>query len=388
MKTLRLFIPGNFEDAHLYMGHLVVFTTERDVGLIEIEALTGRLETKYPQWRGLLKFAFARNDWLTGGVVGALSRSPLVADALNQAVDQLAGAELGVDDETVAFEPLSEFSQDADLVLDAVFYGRRLYLATTSGLFDYDIDWNALLVRNSRRRVEARCVNASAEYGAINASCEDDGLFTGYDEFGWRGYGSDGSSGLVQTATKSLRSAWYGTDLVNYETPAEAELLQADVEEVSVDSDGGAFPARDRKVVTRFTGTSNEISTLLADLARAEQIPKSDVQFIWNSSRAFFINTYEHGFFTAVKTGTSAGGTRFTRHGEANGRVIAVHPCAAGWIVETDFRAHVLSGGELVELLDQEPLSVRTFEGSKRYRRLVAVTVEDGLHLVSLIEDF
>ena len=43
---------------------------------------------------------------------------------------------------------------------------------------------------------------------------------------------------------------------------------------------------------------------------------------------------------------------------------------------------------ELTELLDTEPMSVRTFEGSKRYRQLIAITVEDGVHLISAISPF
>jgi len=48
----------------------------------------------------------------------------------------------------------------------------------------------------------------------------------------------------------------------------------------------------------------------------------------------------------------------------------------------------VLSGGQLVELVDEEPLSVRTFAGSKRYRRLIAVTMESGVQLISAIDRF
>ena len=94
MKILRLFVPGKFEDAQLYMGHLVVFTTERDARLVELQDLTTRLEARYPSWKGVLTFAFARNDWLTGGVMTALTQNPSLASALNTAVDEVAEAEL------------------------------------------------------------------------------------------------------------------------------------------------------------------------------------------------------------------------------------------------------------------------------------------------------
>lgn len=386
MRTLRLFIPGSFEDAQLYMGHLVAFTSEGDAQLVELEPLTNRLETRYPAWKGLLTLAFARNDWLTGAVMTSLARNQVFADAINAVAEQVAGTELQLSDHDVALLPLAGFEQDGDVILDTSFYGARLYLGTTAGLFDYDIDWQERTVDRSRQRLDARCVGTAAEYGAVNASCEEEGLFTAYDEFGWRSGSENGSLELQQTAPRSMRASWFGTDLVNYESPAALALLRASVEDVTPDA--AAIP-RKRKVVTRFSSPTHELDALISDLTAQSGVASDDLQFVWNSSRAFFINTYSHGFFTAVKTTTTASGNRFTHHGEADGRVVAVHRFPPqGWVIETDFRAYLWAGGELIELLDAEPMSVRTFEGSKRYRQLIAVTVEDGLHLISAISPF
>ncbi|HTA34377.1 MAG TPA: hypothetical protein VK721_13230 [Solirubrobacteraceae bacterium] len=380
-KILRLFLPGSFEDAQLYMGHLMVFTTERDTRLLELEALTSRLEAQYPQWQGVLRLAFARNDWLTSGVTKSLAQNPLFASALNVAFDQVANTQIALDDGDFALQPLHNFKQDADVILDTVVYAQRLYLGTTAGLYDYDIDWQELSVGAQRRRIDARCVSATAEYGAINASCEDEGLFTGYDEFGWQGLRNEAT--LIRTAERSVRAAWLGTDLVNYESPTTPELLSASVEAVT--TDGGAADWK-RKVVTRFSRPTRELDDLVTELCVQRKVDPPDVQFVWNSSRAFFINTHSHGFFSAVRA--SERDIRFTRHGAADGRVIAVHRYSGGWVIETDFRAYVLARGHLIELLDEEPLSVRAFEGSKRYKRIIAITVETGVHLISIIDTF
>jgi hypothetical protein len=386
MRTLRLFLPGSFEDAQLYMGHLVVFTSDGDAQLVELEALTNRLETRYPAWRGLLTLAFARNDWLTGAVMTSLTRNEDFADALNVAAEGLAGTELELGDDDVDLLPLHGFEQEGDVILDTVFYGARLYLGTTSGLFDFDIDWQERTVGRSRQRLDARCVAAAAEYGAVNASCEGEGLFTAYDEFGWRSHSTNGSLALQQTAPRSLRASWFGTDLVNYESQSALELLRASVEEVTPDSDD--IP-RKRKVVTRFSRPTHDLDALVSDLTVQRGVAREELQFVWNSSRAFFINTYNHGFFTAAKTTTTPSGNRFTHHGATDGRVVAVHRFPPqGWVIETDFRAYLWAGGQLSQLLDKEPMSVRTFEGSKRYRQLIAITVEEGLHLVSVIRSF
>jgi hypothetical protein len=48
----------------------------------------------------------------------------------------------------------------------------------------------------------------------------------------------------------------------------------------------------------------------------------------------------------------------------------------------------VLTRGHLIELLDKEALSVRAFEGSKRYKRIIAITVVTGVYLISIIDIF
>lgn len=382
-KLVRLFVPGSFEDAQLYMGHLVVFTTDRDVRMLELESLTRKLENRYPDWLGAMTLAFARNDWLHSSAVKSIAANRSFADALNAAFDGLASSELALATDDFALTPLRGFSQEADVVLDTVLYAERLYMGTTSGFYDYDINWQSLSVARERKRLDARCVSATAEYGAVNASCESDGLFTGYDEFGWRHHLVDGNGELDQTAQRSMRSAWYGTDLVNYESPTAPELLAAEVEDVER---AGGYEGSKRKVVTRFDAPTDDLKvSLKAALEAQRDIAADDVQFVWNSSRAFFINTYSHGFYSAVRT---QNGVRLTKHGTTEGRVVAVHRYSGGWIVETDFGAYVLAQGSLIALIDEEPLSVRAFEGSKRYRRIVAITVGDGVHLISVVDDF
>lgn len=382
MKTIRLFLPGEFEDAQLYMGHLLLFTSDGGLRAIELEPLASRLETRYEQWKGLLTLAFARNDWLGGGPVSSLARNPTVAAALNASFDAMAGTVLELDEGDVQLHDVGGYVQPASTVLDSELYARRMYLGTTEGLFHFDLDLDDLVVSPAHRRIDARCVGTTAEYGTVNASCEAEGLFSGFDEFGWTGR-SAGRAPLVQTAERSVRCAYLGTDIVNYERAVEPELLVAEVEEVDAEPDD--FYARRRKVVTRFHAPSADPAGVITGLERERAVPPDDVQFVWNSSRAFFINTFEHGFFTAVRTSS---GVRFARHGTTSGRVVAVHPFPRGWIVETDFTVSVLASGRLHRLLDDEPMTVRTFEGSKRYRRLIAVCVEEGLHLISAVGDF
>ena len=232
MRILKLFIPGDFEDAQLYMGYLLAFTADRQLRIVELEPLTHALHERYPMWRGLLTFAFARNDWLVTSQFHTLMSNDAFANPLRAVIDHFPAEGLEVDVDPNA-EELLGFSVEGDVVLDTLFYASRMYIGTEAGFFDFDVDWQSKQVSRSRKRLDARCVSASAEFGAVNASCEEEGLFTGYDEFGWS-TAADGGQ-LRHTANRSFRTAWYRTDLVNYDSLTHSSLLKGRTEEVERD---------------------------------------------------------------------------------------------------------------------------------------------------------
>lgn len=380
MTVLHLFVPGRFDDAQLYMGHLVVFTEDREVVLLELQTYTESMESSYDEWKGLATVAFARNDWLAGAPVRTILSNEEIEAHWRAGIERVS-AEPFIADVYEGMEPLRGFETEATVVLDSNFYGRRLYLGTDSGLFHFDIDWQARKVEAHRQRNDARCISTSAAYGAVNASCERAGLFTAYDEFGWASQDAGGRE-LCKIADASLRTSWLGYDLVNYAENDHADLLSGTVEVVGDETDEGLVQ---RRLVTEFSGESRELGFLLGALQNGDAVPPSDIQFLWNSSRAFFVNTFSHGFFTLVwdqlRERVSA-----RQHGELAGRVVAAHPFSGGWLIETDFMLFWFSRGELVTLFEREPMMVRTFAGSKRYRQLVAVTADDGVHLLSVVD--
>lgn len=389
MRVLRLFIPGEYQDVQLYMGHLVAFTAPDQVEAIELEPLASAIGEKFHEWSGVAVAAFARNDWLGSAQFHNWMTNSAVSGALRSTIAELEDQPLVI--EKVDFKPLHGFSLKASVLLDTLFYGRRLYVGADSGFYDFDIDWGNVSVRRLRRRLDMRCVSASAEYGAVNASCEDEGLYTGYDEFGWRGSTSDDHPALRQTAAASLRTSWLRRDLVNYQSQDFGVLLKASVEEVEDIEDGpfGRGRVRKRALVTSFDTREDELARVLDHVATEHGFTPADVQFVWNSSTSFLINTYTHGFFTAAVDSTPAGHLlpHISHYPGVLDRVVAAHTTPAGWIIETDFRLFLFTRGELTLILDDEPLAVRTFAGSKRFRHLIAATVEDGVHLLCLVDD-
>ena len=383
MRILKLFIPGDFEDAQLYMGYLLAFTADRQLRIVELEPLTHALHERYPMWRGLLTFAFARNDWLVTSQFHTLMSNDAFADPLRAVIDHFPAEGLEVDVDPNA-EELLGFSVEGDVLLDTLFYASRMYIGTEAGFFDFDVDWQSKQVSRSRKRLDARCVSASAEFGAVNASCEEEGLFTGYDEFGWS-TAADGGQ-LRHTANRSFRTAWYRTDLVNYDSLTHSSLLKGRTEEVDA-TYGGA--SRTRKLVTELSVERESLDFLLEELSRQKSLESDQIQFVWNSSGAFFVNTFERGFFTIIWSRSEDQAKErviVTEYPGVTGRVVSVHRSGAGVIVETDFSCHLFSEGSFISLLDEEALNVRTFSSSKRYRNLMAATVEEGVYLIAIVD--
>jgi hypothetical protein len=333
-------------------------------------------------WRGLLTLAFARNDWLATSQFHTLMSNDAFADSLRAVIDHFPAEGLEVDAVPNA-EELPGFSVEGDVLLDTLFYASRMYIGTEAGFFDFDVDWQPKQVSRSRKRLDARCVSASAEFGAVNASCEE-GLFTGYDEFGWS-TATDGGQ-LRHTANRSLRTAWFSTDLVNYDSLTHSSLLKGRTEKVDA-TYGGA--SRTHKLVTELSMERESLDFLLEELSQQKSLESDQIQFVWNSSGAFFVNTFERGFFTIIWSrleDQAKERVTVTEYPGVTGRVVSVHRSGAGVIVETDFSCHLFSEGSFIPLLDGEALNVRTFTSSKRYRNLMAATVEDGVYLIAIVD--
>lgn len=383
MSFARLFIPGEFDDAQLYMGHLITFGSDRSISICELEELTQSIEENDAQWRGIATPVFARNEWLSSNVFESLMRQKSVAKAWRNELNRLSDEVLEVRPDEL--RPIDDLRVPSDRVLDSHLYGNRLYVGTNEGFFHSELELFRGYSSPFSKRSDARCISTSASYGAVNASCESDGLLTGFDEFGWSG-GKRNTDELVVTAPESIRSSWLGTDVVNYGRDSIGQVFRGDVDKVEPpNSDAGRESKK--KLVTMLSPSGEDLDPIF------QRVEKSigpegaqDIQYVWNSSRAFFVNTYSKGFFTATWDREKDHVTLNKQWGESKDRVIDVHKFSSGWVVETDFGVFRFKDGELEPLLGQEPISVRTYMGSKRYKKLITVCVEDGLHVISVLD--
>ena len=111
------------------------------------------------------------------------------------------------------------------ILLDTTVYNGRVYMAADSGLFHVDAGWDvgAFEWGTVRKRHDARCIATSAKYGSISVSCEEEGLFASFDDFGVVRPALRHS--MKKVAGKSIRAGWWQTNVLNYVTPTLANVF-------------------------------------------------------------------------------------------------------------------------------------------------------------------
>jgi hypothetical protein len=351
---------------------------------------------------------FCRNDWLAlESFASPLKHPENLKNTLRQ-FDRFPDRFV-LDSATYDHEMTLEL-KSAHL-LDVLVYNSRLYLGTDSGLFHLDLkfgDDDELEWARPTKRLESRCVSTSAGYGSVLASCGDDGMFAAADEFGFLD-DPEISGEFQQTKERSIRTAWLGQDVVNYRSSADLDLFQGRYERVTRDARWGEEQRESRVLVGVDRGTV-QLDALFSGMQDQYQLDRSDVQFVYNSSGNFFLNTFSGRLFGAGieyqrvanldvdyeddnesnQTVAYAGDVKLKYLKEYSGTkssVIGASSTRAGMVFERDADVALWSNNNWHTLAPAPALSVRTFIRSKRYKQLVAITLGDGIQLTGLFNE-
>ena len=286
MTILKLFFPGEFEDAYVYMGRLVTLTGNRSVRFHDLDEITAKLEEGYPDLAPALQLAFARNDWLASEQFRSICRSPGVYSAIREAYARFPQPAIVIE-EGLDYRPEEDLKIKARVLLDLLIYNSQVYVASDAGLYRMTLDLaSGDYLGVPETKLEARCLSTTAGYGSVHASCGDEGLFSSFDE---------GSSSLSSresemhaVAVSSFRTQWLGYDLVSYSTATSPLLLHSQREEAE-----SAGPERERKQIIGFDEEHLDLGYLLKALVIKRKLAADDLQFVYNSSRTFFVRTYD-----------------------------------------------------------------------------------------------
>jgi hypothetical protein len=143
-----------------------------------------------------------------------------------------------------------------------------------------------------------------------------------------------------------------------------------------------------------ITGIDSDHPLRLADQIESTMhemgISQDDIQYSFNSSSLAFYYTFNAEFLSfQVRYKNDNLDVRFKRTQKMPGRRIlgAHHLTGGALVIEADDYVFLLSGDRWYTLLNQAPISVRTFPRSKRFQNMVSITTERGVHLITVLDE-
>jgi hypothetical protein len=395
MRIAKLFLPGQYEDAYVYRGRLVALTENRQLRVYDLEKIVQEMEEN--EWKESIPaptWLFSRNDWLVSQQFKSLVRNEDIKQAFLRFINRINGRTLDV----VAQDDFLVTQKDLDLtdpmILDLLIYNGRMYVGATRGLYHLNIDWKVngeVLIENSQKRHDARCMNISARSGTVNASCEDDGLFSLIDEFDWFKRGSERKT--LKVANRSLNTAWVKQDLINYPSYDHPYMFRS-----KIGTQEAVGLERESKIVKDFNLQAFDLEYLLTEARTQRSIDTNDeIRYVYNSNNRLFVATRDDAFISLPigfdKKHIGEEEQPLLKKGaksqQIQGRIISLHPCKPGIVIETMKSVVIVpkKGGPSTRLLSTEAVQVRTFPKSKRFQNLVVIVVEDGLFLMSVFDE-
>ncbi|WP_157619652.1 hypothetical protein [Skermanella stibiiresistens] len=383
MKIVRLKFPGNYEDAYVYMGWLNIVTCNRELQCINLDYVARDIDAGDNSERPVATFAFARNDWLSSESTRELLKNPGVHREFFNAFDHFP-RDYEVSLKKGQYSQFHHIPIKSSVMLDLMFYNHRLYIGGNDGLFHIDIDWELMDVGQlSEKRHDYRCGNLSAKFGMINSSCGGEGLHACFDDFHIYDTGSKERK-FRKIADKSVRTSWVDSGIANYASNSNVDLYQTTRSKVSKSVEG------DKQLATDVSGSGAGLGYFIKETLRQHDVVENSIQYYFNNNRFFFVHTYDGKFYCFETRKNPKGDINifFTRTQKAEqSRILSAHPVKEGLIIETDDRVFLFSEDRWWTIFEGPVISVRTFRKSKRFQNLVAITHEEGVEVISIIDE-
>lgn len=373
-----LSILGEYENSFLYKDHIFVVDVDNCIFVTNLTSVVGRYWGESAQEMQLADAYLSDNRKLSlDGLVGLYPPEP----AVHLLRREVAGRDLH-------WEHLADITSmlKTHLILDVTVYFDRLYIATTGGLYHFDIQFDSngtVQLRNWVQRNDAYCLGATVKYSCVAASCGDDGLFVGIDEFDQIGaYNRE----LRPYGGNSRRTGWTRSNLLNFGKESSLDYYLGTTRQVASapQSDAETFLMTELEHVSK-----SQLPDFGLDLERRYEQPR----LIFSAESVFAAVSpqgtlrFESRHFTkqdskfgrsfdaySAEVGTPYEAFRYINDWETQSHRIVLHTESGIYVVDKDGAQQIFS---------VPAVSIKTFPSSRRYRNLLCVATEDALHITS-----
>lgn len=262
---------------------------------------------------------------------------------------------------------------DTGSILDLLLYYDRMHLATDAGLFSFDeVDATGQGERRleASLRIRESCFAVGGGLGTIVASCGEAGL-----SLLPHAHSREWLEARPQKVSESSLRAdvGYGA-VVNYTSRSEYEFLLAEF--------APNAKSRDIERVTRATlSSSPQVQRELGSSQSADFV-------LWDQSR---LVTFQDGRALSTSVIGSGGGERVLNRSRViseyttGGRpVLSAHRVGRGFVLELEDRLLLLGDDDHAIAQSGPVVSIRSYQSSKRYLRLVSLTGRNGIGLLGV----
>ncbi|PZV26207.1 MAG: hypothetical protein DCF12_11075 [Snowella sp.] len=392
MRVVTLTFPGRFEDAFLYMGRLVAITENHSVRSYDMENIVNKFQEN-ESLHDAPQLLFLRNDLIDHENFRLRHNKTNKKETFLKAIENFKQKIVPIDLSFIKYMEW-DLNIDADFLLDLNIYNKRLYIGANTGLYSIDLDWDKedlepINGHKPKKRLDAKCINTTIKFGTVNASCGSDGWFSFLDDFSLV---ESNISKEKHIDEYSLRTSWLDYSIVNYSTTINLTLIKTvrtSTEQELIDIQNEF----DQEIVTDLQAES---TSHLDDLFRDSKVnlDYQNLQFLYNSSRCLFANTYDGQFITLSlqKSGDSTPKITYAKPYEGlESFIFSIHTInignGAGLILETDEKILLFANGKFISIFEGEVISIRTFSRSKYHKNIVSITTSDQIFLIAIFDD-
>jgi len=392
MHIKKLFFPGEFDDAYIYMQKLLLFDADGRLFFVDLDRLVYQLEgQRKSDVKSIATHLFSRNEWLSGERFTSIFANKLIHAAYINAIKHFPN-QIEIDKKLI--QSIGE-TKVTDL-LDVTIYNKRVYMGTDSGTFHIDLTWNDRNIeidQAPQKRHDAMCTQINAKYGSVSISCGDDGLFTKFDEFGFLEDENKTSHQWNEfNQGKSFKTTWLFDDLLNYTSPTEPMLLRVIRSNKTIyqDKDARTYD----KVATGFDGEPENIGYLLDNIPENRFNINSPLLSLFNTFNSFYAQNQERMLFEVpIKRKSDSEELIASKSklifGDLSGKILDITTFKRKNINILEFYNSVkmLVDNKLYTLAEGEALSIKSYPYSKRFQNIVTIVVQEGVYVISIFDD-
>lgn len=391
MKTIRIYLPGDFQDGYLYGGQLFVVQNDGAIKSVALwDIISQNLRYKSEEYN-FFRFVFSQNNWLKNEQATLFLKIPGFKENFDRLWEKFSKANYVFT--ANADNILKQLHQlDSVPTFDFKIYAMRMFLGNRNGLYETGFsvsDKNAVRFNGPLERVfDGRATNISTKSGSVMISSNSDGLFHGR----LTGIGERLTVKETPVSAKSLRSAWSGYDVLNYESQNSFDYLKSEYSKTASRQYLYRDENESQKISIDNIGTEIYSSH---ELFNNSKIEEAEILYSFNSSSNcfMFMNDGSLKYLSFKKENKDApvrlSSKVFNISGGAVSKQKDIRPISSkiipsGCVIEYFDRVVLLQNNRRQILENNPVISVNTYANSIRYKNIITIFDGQGLAIHSV----